>query len=235
LAVLATLALVGLSAPTAHAEATRLDAVIESHVLRVGTTGDYKPFTYRDPASGELSGIDIEMARSLASALGARVEFVATSWPSLMHDLEAGKFDIAMGGVSVSLERQKTALFSMPYLVDGKAPIARCADAAKYASLAAIDRPEVRVIVNLGGTNQRFADAHLKAAKVTVYPDNVTIFDQIVAGKADVMITDAIETLLQQKLHPGVLCATSADHPFNFSEKAYLLPRDLLWKEFVDR
>ena len=65
------------------------------------------------------------------------------------------------------------------------------------------------------------ARAHVKQASITVYPDNVTIFDQIVAGKADLMITDAIETRLQQKLKPA-LCALPPEVPFD------LLPRDYL-------
>jgi cyclohexadienyl dehydratase len=225
------------AAPTlaAEPEKTLLDQVIERGAIRVGTTGDYKPFTFLDPATKRFEGIDIEMAEALGKSLGVKVEFVQTSWSKLMGDFADGKFDVAMGGISVNLDRQKKALFSIPYMVDGKAPIARCADKTKFASLADIDKPGVRVIVNPGGTNQRFADANIKQATVTVYPDNVTIFEQIAAGKADVMITDASETLLQQKLHPEVLCAVRPDNPFNFSEKAYLLPRDVVFKAFVDQ
>jgi len=163
------------------------------------------------------------------------VEFVATRWADLTRDLDAGAFDIAMGGVSVTLERQRKAYFSAPYLRDGKTPIARCADKDKFATLAAIDRPEVAVIVNPGGTNERFDRAHLKAAHVEVWADNLSIFDQVEKGAADLMITDATETLYQQKLHAGVLCAIHPDAPFDFSEKAYLLPRDEALKQFVDQ
>ena len=91
----------------------------------------------------------------------------------------------------------------------------------------------MRVIVNPGGTNERFARAQLRQATISVWPDNVTIFDRIVAGEADVMITDAIETRLQQRLRPQ-LCAVHPETPFNVSEKAYLLPRDEAWKAEVD-
>ncbi|HZS85832.1 MAG TPA: transporter substrate-binding domain-containing protein [Stellaceae bacterium] len=224
------------SAQTAPpASPSRLDQIMERGVLRVGSTGDYKPFTFEDPETKAFQGIDIAMAQSLAKALGVKLEIVKTSWPNLMSDFLADKFDVAMGGVSVTLERQKKGLFSIPYLVDGKAAIARCADAGKYASLDAIDQPGVRVIVNPGGTNERFDRDHLKRAQIEVYKDNVTIFDQIAAGKADLMITDASETRLQQKLHEGQLCAIHPDRPFNFAEKAYLLPRDELFKDFVDQ
>ncbi len=80
------------------AESSRLNSILASRVLRVGTTGDSRPFTALDKASGEYSGLDIDLARSLGEALGAKVEFAPTSWASLARDLEGGAFDIAMGG-----------------------------------------------------------------------------------------------------------------------------------------
>ena len=218
----------------ASAQTNRLDDILARGVLRVGTTGDYKPFSYRPNPSADFIGLDVELAGQLAKTLGVKLELVPTTWPSLMKDLGEDRFDIAMGGVSISLERQKKAQFSIPYLRDGKTPITRCENKDRFQTLAQIDQSGVRLIVNPGGTNERFARAHVKQASITVYPDNVTIFDQIVAGKADLMITDAIETRLQQKLKPA-LCALHPEAPFDFSEKAYLLPRDYLWKTFVDQ
>lgn len=235
MAIALAIATLSLAAPAAAADdSTRLDTIAAGKVLHVGTTGDYRPFSYLDPANNEFEGIDIDMARSLGKALGAEVSFVQTSWPRLMDDLLAGKFDIAMGGISVNLDRQKTALFSIPFMVDGKAAVARCADTVKYQSLEAIDRTGVTVVTNPGGTNERFDRAMLKQATIAVYPDNKTIWQQIIDGKADLMITDAIETRLWQKEHPE-LCAIHPEQPFNFSEKAYLLPRDPIWKAFVDQ
>ncbi len=218
----------------AAGQTSRLDEILTRGILRVGTTGDYKPFSYRTNSASPFIGADIELAGELARTLGVRLELVATSWPALMKDLGDDRFDIVMSGVSISLERQKKALYSIPYLRDGKTPITLCENQARFQTLAQIDRPGVRLIVNPGGTNERFARANIKHAGISVYPDNVGIFDQIVAGSADLMITDAIETRLQQKLLPK-LCAVHPDQPFDFSEKAYLLPRDLLWKDFVDQ
>jgi cyclohexadienyl dehydratase len=219
----------------AGAETSRLDAILSARVLRVGTTGDYRPFTARDKATGAYSGFDIDMAEALGEALGVRVVFVSTAWPTLAHDLQSGAFDIAMGGVSVSLDRRAIGFFSDPYLRDGKTPIARCADAATFQTLDAIDRPGVRVIVNPGGTNERFDRAHLRKATIVVQPDNTTIFDTLAAGGADVMITDASEARLQQKLHPDGLCAVHPDQPFDSAEKAYWMPPDPALEAFVDR
>jgi cyclohexadienyl dehydratase len=222
-------------AAPAAAESSRLDAILERHVLRVGTTCDYRPFTELDKGTGEYSGFDIDMARASAKALGVPVEFKPTTWAGLANGLAKADFDIAMGGVSVTLDRQKAGFFSIPYLRDGKTPIARCADQGKYETLAEIDRPGVRVIVNPGGTNERFDRARLHAADIVTYPDNLTIFDQLADGAADVMITDASETRFQAKLHPGVLCAIHPDQPFDFAEKAYWMPPDPVLKAFIDQ
>jgi len=125
-------------------------------------------------------------------------------------------------------------VFSIPYLRDGKTPITRCENQAKYQTLQQINQPGVRLVVNPGGTNERFAKAQAPQAQLTVYPDNVTIFDEIIAGRADLMITDAIEAKLQQRLKPQ-LCAVHPDAPFDFSEKAILMQRDWLFKAYVDQ
>lgn len=208
----------------------RLAQVLGSGVLRVGTTGDYAPFSYR-VGEGDIVGIDIELARQLAAALDARVVLVPTSWPTLMEDLAAGRYDIAMSGVSRILARQRDGYLTPPYHVGGKTAIARCEDRDAFATLADVDRPGVRVIVNPGGTNQRFVDAHVHQAEKIVHPDNRTIFTELVEGRADVMITDRIEVTLQTRRNPS-LCATMAGN-LTYQEKAYLLPRDQRWLAFV--
>jgi cyclohexadienyl dehydratase len=220
----------------AHAQqASRLDEIIQRGSLRVGLTGDYLPFSSLDAQTSKFRGFDVDMAEQLGKALGVKVEYVHTAWPQMMKDFEADNFDIAMGGVSITLDRQKKGLFSTPIMREGKTPIARCADKGKYETIADIDKPGTRVIVNPGGTNERFAKAHIKNAEIKVHNDNVTIFDEIAKGDADLMMTDASETRYQQKLHPDVLCAVHPEKPFDFAEKAYWMQRDPALKAFVDQ
>jgi cyclohexadienyl dehydratase len=206
------------------ADASVLSDILQRGFLRVGTTGDYPPFTKR-VATG-YAGFDIDLAESLGESLGVRVEFAPTTWRGLAEDFKAGKFDVAMGGISVTLDRAKLGFFTAPYLREGKTPIARCADKTKFETLPEIDRPDVTVLVNPGGGNEKFDRARLRAARIAVHPDNTTIFDALAKGEGDLMITDASETRYQQKLHPGVLCAIHPDAPFDFGEKAYWAPYD---------
>ena len=220
-------------ASTPAVRAADLAAVQAAGVLRVGTTGDYKPFAFRE-ADGSYRGADIAMAQQLAAALGVKVQFVPTVWATLNDDFAAGKFDMAVGGVTILPAREKIAAFSTATLVDGKRPIVRCADKDRYTTVAAIDQPAVRVVVNPGASNEDFARSHFPHAKLTVHPDNVSVFDEIVAGREDVMVTDGIEVDHQALLHKE-LCAAAVAAPFTRLEKAYMLPRDPAFVQAVDR
>jgi cyclohexadienyl dehydratase len=211
----------------------RLEQVRRSGVLRIGTTGDYPPFSYRVADDRPFAGADVDLGRLLAQHVGAEVRFVLTSWPTLMEDLAAGRFDLAMSGVSRTAGRERVAAFTRAYHVGGKTPIARCSQRDRFSSLAQIDRPGVRVIVNPGGTNELFVYTNLTRADKVLHTDNRSIFLALIEGRADVMITDRIEVRLQTRLHDGVLCATTPRN-FNRQEKAYLLPRDEAWRAYVD-
>ncbi|CAH2604292.1 Prephenate dehydratase / Arogenate dehydratase [Rhodovastum atsumiense] len=214
----------------AQAEAV-LDAIKTRGTLRVGTTGDYKPFTFRN-ADGTYAGADIEMAQRLAGTIGVRLEIVPTTWAKLNADYAAGRFDIAMGGVTNLPARAAMGPFSRTVFVDGKRPIARCADRDRFTSIAAINLPTVRVVVNPGAANEQFARANFPAATLTVHADNATVFDEIAAGRADVMVTDGIEVDHQAHLKPS-LCPTAVPAPFTHLEKAYWLQKDSDFEHLV--
>lgn len=199
-------------------------------VLRIGTPADYAPFSVAG-AEG-VSGADVELARQLATALSLRPVFVRTSWRGLVGDLRSDRFDIAVGGISVTPARAAVATFSVPVTRSGKTAIGRCADARRLRRFASIDRKSVAVIVNPGGTNEAFAHGRLHHARLVEHTDNRTIFDEILAGRADVMFTDETEVALATHRHPE-LCRLLTES-FEPADKALLMARDAGWAEVVD-
>jgi cyclohexadienyl dehydratase len=231
--VLVVLTLAMLGGGAALAQESRLDAIQKAGALRVCTPGDYKPFSLAKTDTS-FEGLDVDIAQAMAKSLGVEAKFVKTSWPKLMDDF-VEKCDLAVGGISVTLDRQKRAFFSEPYMVNGKAPITRCENVGKFQTIADISKPGVTVIENPGGSNERFARANFKQAKIVIFDDNTKIFDEILNRRADVMISESVEAVVQQRLRPG-LCAVNPTKPLQYGEMAYLLPRgDIVLKAWVDQ
>jgi len=211
---------------------SRLAQIRQSGILRVGTTGDYAPFSFALDRS-EPTGIDITLAERLATHLGAELRLVKTSWPTLTEDFLAGEFDIAMSGVSITAARRKIAAFTLPYHVGGKTPITLCRRVGEFSSLALIDQPGNTLIVNPGGTNEKFLDANIHQAMKRLHNDNRTIFEEIVAGRADLMITDSIEVRLKSAVMPE-LCPSMPGETLTYQEKGYMLPQETALVETVN-
>ncbi len=204
-------------------EKDSLQAVRDRGVLLVGTTGDYRPMSFREPATGKYWGFDAALAEDLARELGVRLEYVPTAWPTLMRDTLDRKFDLALCGITITPARKKQALMSEGYLVNGKTVLCRAEDAKKYVSLAAINRPEVRVMENPGGLNEKFARKHLTLAILIIHPVNEEIPGLVAEGKADVMITEIMEAAYYCARDKR-LAAPLLDAPFTHGELGILLP-----------
>lgn len=210
-----------------------LARILARGTIRVGMTGDYRPFDLRDAKTGQYQGISVDMANLLAKSLGVKLQIIPTTWPTLMNGLLAHKYDIAMGGITITLPRLKTAFFSTPLMRAGKIPLTLCTNKDRFATLAQIDQPGVKVIVNPGGTNAAFDRKNLHKAQIVVIKDNEKTFGEILDGKVDLMITDNVEARLQHHLHPQ-LCGVHPNHPFTFSELGYMMPQDPALRSFVN-
>ncbi len=178
-------------------EAGRLEEIAARGTIRIGTTGDYRPMSYLNAETGKYEGIDAELSQLIADSLGVAIEYVPTTWPTLTQDTLDGKFDIALCGISRNYNRAKLMAMSDGYGVGifGKTILCRKADVKKFKTLADINKPNVRVMINPGGTNEKFAYANLKNAQIIVHDDNAGIPHEISIGNADIMITETVEAL----------------------------------------
>ena len=198
--------------------------VIYRDTILIGTTGDYRPLSFREPETGLYWGFGIEMAREIGARLGVGVKFVPTSWPTLTADILANprRMDMAMGGITITEERREKMLMSDGYLANGKTILCRTADADRYQSLADLDKREVRVMVNPGGLNEKFANAHLPHATIIVWQKNEEIPNQVAEGNADVMITEITEAPWYVQ-NDSRLAAPLIGNPFTHGEIGVLM------------
>lgn len=209
---------------------SRLAHIQKIGILRIGVPGDYAPFAISRGDS--LSGADIKLGRLLASAMGVRPVFVKTSWASVATDMRNGAFDIALGGISITPERAAVASFSVSYHSGGKTFLCRHVDSARFSTAAAINQPRVRLIENKGGTNESVARSLFPKAALLVYPDNIGIFNELIAGRADVMVTDDTEADLKALQYPQ-LCRSFAG-TITKSVKALWIQKDPALVAFIN-
>ena len=140
----------------AQAAGGKLAAIQSAGRIRVGTTGDFNPMSFRDPASREYRGHQIEAAQQLARDMNVRVEFVATDWRTLINGLVADQYDVVFTGTSMSVARAMASSFTIPWGRNAFVPLVRRRDAARFANWDALNARGVTIGTNLGTTMEQF-------------------------------------------------------------------------------
>ena len=169
-----------------------LNEILDSGVLKFGTTGDWNPMSVRDPATNSYKGYDIDVANELAADLGVEVEFVPTDWKTLVNGVVAGKYHMT-GSASISPPRMKVAGFSESYISVEIMPFTTPDKAGNFDGYASINKPEVKVATTLGTTFEALVREWFPNADIKVVEAPARGFQEVLAGRADVFITSNIE------------------------------------------
>lgn len=165
------------------------DRIRSSAVMRVCVWPDYYSITYRSPRDQRWSGIDMELSAELARELGVRIEYVDSSFASLVEDVTKDRCDIAMFGVGVTTQRKQMLAFSQPYLQsDIYAVTNRTSRVVRYWD--DIDKPGVLVAVQAGTFMEPVMAAALKQARMVVIRPPQTREQELESGRVDVFMTD---------------------------------------------
>ena len=200
---------------------SHLEEIARRGTLRVGTTGDYPPFSLAQ--ENGYQGFDIDLAVLAARKLGVEVQWVPTGWADLTRDLRADRYDLAVGGITRTLTRAREAGFSRPLVTVGKVPLVRRGDESRFDTPEEIDRPEVRVASNCGGTNESYARQHFAHAQLVLVEDNLAIPERLAGGQVDVFMTDSVEAARAVARDPRLALATQ---PWTRESLGWLTPRD---------
>lgn len=199
--------------------------ILDRGTILFGTTGDYRPLSFCEP-DGTYWGFGIEVANEIARRLGVDIEFKKTSWPTLTADVltEPQIFDLAIGGITITDTRRETMLMSYGYLANGKTILCRASEADHYKSLTDIDKPEVTVMVNPGGLNEKFANENLTHANIVIHQKNEEIPTLVAEGAVDVMITEITEAPYYVQTDTR-LAAPLLNAPFTHGEIGVLMKK----------
>jgi len=223
---------ISLSMAAAAQAQSALNEILDTGVLKVGTTGDWNPMTLRDPASNSYKGFDIDVMSELANDLGVTVEFVPTDWKTLVNGVVAGKYHMT-GSASISPPRMKVAGFSESYISVEIYPFTTKEKAANFDGYDSINQPGVKVATTLGTTFEGLVREWFPNADIKVVEAPARGFQEVLAGRADVFITSNIEgSTLEQKFDVTRVPNTEPRSP---SPIAMLLPQnDQVWINYVN-
>lgn len=173
---------------------TTLQEIQDSGVLTVGTEGTYKPFSYHDDGSGELTGYDVEVITAVAEKMGVEADFQETQWDAIFAGLEAGRFDVIANQVSITDERKASYDFSEPYTVSSGV-IVTAADTTDISSFEDLDGKTTAQSL----TSNWFKLATESGANVEPvegWAQSITLLEQ---GRVDATVNDELTYLDYQK------------------------------------
>jgi polar amino acid transport system substrate-binding protein len=213
-----------LSGMVAQAEARTLDQIISSGELRIGYVVT-PPNAIKDPATGDLSGYDVEMIKEIATEMGLKPTFVETDWGTFAAGLQADQFDISICPTFATIKRSMAVLFTRPIIFAGNGALVK-ADDTRYKTLDDMNNPDTRIAVLQGGQAEDFVRRTMpKANLISLASSDLTAgMVEVLAGRADVGIEDSYtinEFVHKQPSTKNLF----ADKPFNLTPVAWAVAR----------
>jgi cyclohexadienyl dehydratase len=202
--------------------------------LRVGMTGDYYPMTFRKPGEADFIGHQVDAARQMAADLGVEVEFVTTDWKTMITGLQAGRYDIAMSGTSMSLSRAKVVAMSESWGTNGFVPVILKKNADQYSSWDDLNNLERTAGVTLGTTMEDYIRAELPDVQMRRVESPGTGWQEVLAGRSDYTVTTLIEASGLQERYPE-LQMIFPEQARSALPMAFLTPiEDQIWLNYVN-
>lgn len=213
-----------------------LDRVRKAGTLRVGTTGDYFPYSFRDVKTGGFQGYEIQVVERLAADLGVKLLLVQATWPTLVAGLMARKYDIAATGVTVTPERAKAVSFSKAYLRPTFIPLILKKDAGRFQDWDDLDKPGITIAVQQGTAPETMAKKVFTQARILSVADPVIDFTEVLAGRAQAAFTDNLYFLTKiGREYPQLTMLTQGARPGTDTENAIMTPQgDPAWLDWLN-
>lgn len=166
-----------------------IEQVAKRGVLRVGFD-TFVPWAMKDK-TGAFIGFEIDVATRLAKDMGVKVEFVPTNWSGIIPALLTGKFDVIIGGMGITPERNLKVNFTIPYEYSGMSLMAHKEVAPNYTTLDDFNKPEVTIVAKMGTTASESAKRFMPKAQLRLFDDESKAVQELLNGRAHAMVASA--------------------------------------------
>lgn len=189
------------SAQAQTAAESTFERVTRSKVLRIAALPGEAPYFFKDIASGEWSGSAIDMAKSIAAIWDAKLEYVESTYGNSVLDLQANKIDLAFA-LNPTPQRALSIGFTKPMIIHPFGCVAK--KGFNPVSWADINKPEIRVVVDLGSLHEVSARRFAPKAQITAFKTRDEAVLALQAGRADVDVLAAMLGITAIAKNPGL-------------------------------
>ncbi len=209
-----------------------LDDIVQSGVLKVGTTGDFPGWSFKNPETNKYEGFDIDVAKKLASDMGVDVEFVPTDWKNLVSGVVSSKYHMT-SSASITAQRALTAGYTDSYYGTGTVAMTLTKNNSEIDNWESIDESK-SIAVTMGTVFENEAKKSFPDSKIIAVEAPAREYQEVLSGRADVSLTSKVDALKLVTLYPE-LSIVNLDEPKNAKLFAILVPReDQEWINFIN-
>ena len=209
-----------------------LDEIVQNGILKVGTTGDFPGWSFKNPETNEYEGFDIDVAKKLASDMGVDVEFVPTDWKNLVSGVVSSKYHMT-SSASITAKRALTAGYTNSYYGTGTVAMTLAKNNSEINNWESIDESK-SIAVTMGTVFENEAKKSFPNSKIIAVEAPAREYQEVLSGRADVSLTSKVDALKLVTLYPE-LSIVNLDEPKNAKLFAILVPReDQEWINFIN-
>ncbi len=174
---------------TMQAKESIIEKIQKDGVLRVGMS-TFVPWAMKDK-TGKLVGFEIDVAKKLAADMGVTVEFIPTAWSGIIPALLTGKFDVIIGGMGITPERNLKVNFTLPYEFSGMSMVAHKKKAAGFSTLEDFNKKEVTIAVRMGTTAEAAAKKFMPNAQFKLFENESQALQELNLGRVHAVVSSA--------------------------------------------
>jgi ABC-type amino acid transport substrate-binding protein len=213
------------AAPEAPAqESQTLNRVITSGTLRVGMSGNQPPYNVVS-RSGDVIGIEVDIATLLAAAMQVNLQIVTRPFPQLLDALVAGEVDIVMSGMAITPQRARRVSFVGPHLLSGKSILTNSRALAAVRETEDFDQSNLKLAALQNSTSERFIERHLPDAQFVPLQDYEAGIQMVINDEVDALVADMMICMLTVLRYPNSGLLTLSE-PLTIEPLGIAVPRE---------
>jgi len=166
-----------------------MDSILQKGELVVGITGSQPPLNATDK-DGKIIGYEADIANLIAMNMGVKIRFAGMPFAELLPALEAGKVDMVLSSMTMTLERNLKVAFVGPYYISGKGILTKAQSIGAMQQAEGLNKPEFKIAVLENSTSQIFVQQTAPEAEVVSTKSYDEAVDMLLKDKIDAIIAD---------------------------------------------